>query len=328
MSSARWPVATKEKPCLNCGHSNRCKNAPNGDAALCWRAGGKVIQLKGSNGDGHTGYVGQAHRTHQSPKAAAKTFATMREAVDAAGKLITNGTLAGTWEYQDAQANEVMAVARFDTPDGKEFRPVHFKKSSWRIGDPQGPLPLYRLPQLIATQGRVYLAEGEKAADAGDSIELSITTSAHGAESADKTDWTPLIKREVVVLLDNDPAGAKYGRAVARNLLMQDPAAVVRLVLLPNLPPAGDIVEFLLAHDHLDPELQRAMIEKIANETSPVVAADVIGGPVLTHRCREITGKGPQNSPRPRFPGWKRGFVVWRHRFLLPRSAESRQFGR
>jgi putative DNA primase/helicase len=281
MSSARWPVATKEKPCLNCGHSNRCKNAPNGDAALCWRAGGKVIQLKTSSGN-KSGYVGAAHRNPQSSKSSAKTFTTMQEAVDAAGKLIANGTLANIWHYEDAQGNDVMAVARFDTPDGKEFRPAHLKKDVWRVGDPSGPLPLYRLPRLVASTGIVYLAEGEKAADGGESVGLMTTTSAHGAESADKTDWSPLAGREVVILLDNDPAGAKYGRAVARKLLMQDTAAVIRLVLLPNLPPGGDIVEFLLANDHLDPESQRATIEKIARETPPIVAVDVIGGPVLT----------------------------------------------
>ena len=63
MSNNRWPTANREHPCPVCDHTNRCRIAPDGTAAICWRNGGKVQQLgpHQKREDG-TGYVGQAHR--------------------------------------------------------------------------------------------------------------------------------------------------------------------------------------------------------------------------------------------------------------------------
>ncbi|MBK7644375.1 MAG: hypothetical protein IPJ19_15260 [Planctomycetes bacterium] len=127
----------------------------------------------------------------------------------------------------------------------KTFRPVHRNADGFQLGDPPGPLPLYRLPKLEA--GTVYVTEGEKAADAAVAIGLNTTTSAHGAQSPQKTDWMPLAGRRVVVLIDNDSAGRAYGERVARILIAQDPKADIRIVLLPGLPPGGDIVEYVEA---------------------------------------------------------------------------------
>src|SRR5687768_14556984 len=123
--------------------------------------------------------------------------------------------MAGQWLYYRADGTEYGRVVRFDLPDdSKEFRPIYQAKDGWRIGDPSGLWPLYRLNELPPT-GTVYVCEGEKAADAARGIGLAATTSAHGASAADKTDWTPLAGRAVVVLVDNDDAGRKYGRDIA-----------------------------------------------------------------------------------------------------------------
>ena len=80
------------------------------------------------------------------------------------------------------------------------------------------PRPLYRLVELLASSGRVYVVEGEKAADAVASLGLVATTSAGGAKAAAKTDWSPLAGRKVVILPDNDAPGEAYAAEIVRLL--------------------------------------------------------------------------------------------------------------
>src|SRR6185312_12608012 len=99
--------------------------------------------------------------------------------------------------YQEADGSEAFRVYRFDSKNSKtgepekEFRPVHLTADGWVVGDPDGPLPLYHLPEL-ADADRVFIAEGEKACDLVHSLGLASTTSAHGAQSPHKSDWSPL----------------------------------------------------------------------------------------------------------------------------------------
>jgi hypothetical protein len=76
----------------------------------------------------------------------------------------------------------------------------------WGIGGMPEPRPLYSLPELANTE-RVYVTEGEPAADAARSIGLTATTCPHGSKSADKADWSPLAGKEAILLRDNDQAG-------------------------------------------------------------------------------------------------------------------------
>ncbi len=104
------------------------------------------------------------------------------------------------WTYRDAQGDPVALIARYDlpTPEGekqeKTFRPVRRCGDRWTIGGMPEPRPLYCLPDLPSAD-RVFITEGEKAADAARAIGLTATTSAHGSQSPDKTDWTPLRER-------------------------------------------------------------------------------------------------------------------------------------
>ena len=124
------------------------------------------------------------------------------------------GDVVATWTYTDPAGSDVFAVARFNTPRGKQYRPFHKAPGGWIIGDPPAPLPLYRLPDL-ADHERVFVVEGEKAADAAWGIGLPATTAAHGTQGARKTDWSPLAGREVVILPDADEPGRAYAQIVA-----------------------------------------------------------------------------------------------------------------
>src|SRR5262249_988325 len=119
--------------------------------------------------------------------------------------------------YHDHNGNEHFVVVRFDSDNGKDFRPFHRNGSGWVIADPPGKLSLFHLPELIARPNEiVFIVEGEKCACELATLGLLVTTSAHGADSAHKTDWQALAGRNVVNLPDNDAGGRTYAETVAR----------------------------------------------------------------------------------------------------------------
>jgi hypothetical protein len=228
------------------------------------------------------------HRTFSPPPAPAAAPSKKRnvypdaDAAIAAAAHQSGGSFAGAWVYRDANGSEVFRVIRYALPDGeKQYRPIHQAKDGWRIGDPSGPLPLYRLNDLPAT-GTVWVTEGEKAADAARDIGLVATTSAHGAGSAEKTDWTPLAGRQVYILPDHDESGRKYAQDVARLLVKLTPPAVEKIIALPGLPAKGDIAEFIHARAGISANAICGEVEALAAKTAHLNAADLIGGPVLT----------------------------------------------
>jgi hypothetical protein len=121
-----------------------------------------------------------------------------------------------SWEYHQADGSVRYVVARLKTncSKGKKYVPVSFDGSLWRCCDPPGEkLVLFNLPAVLDTD-TVWVAEGEKTAEALIEIGLVATTSAHGAGSAHKTDWSPLADKRVIILPDNDAAGEVYAAEV------------------------------------------------------------------------------------------------------------------
>ena len=206
-----------------------------------------------------------------------KTHSTIDAAADvarwAAGK--KNGDQwreAGRYLYKDKAGQPVAAVLRLEREDGatddqgkpvKTFRPIHATHNGWRVGDPSGLWPIYRLPELSAAAGPVYVCEGEKAADAGAAIGLTCTTTAHGANSPGKADLTTLRDRDVVILPDNDGPGREYAEDMAGRVYAAG-AASVKIVALPNLPPKGDLVDFIALRPHTAPAVISAKIDALA----------------------------------------------------------------
>ncbi|HPC97326.1 MAG TPA: AAA family ATPase [Sedimentisphaerales bacterium] len=194
-----------------------------------------------------------------------------------------HGPHSAQWTYHNAAGEPVGMIVRWDADGGKDIRPLAKTAKGWIIGGMPEPRPLYRLPELLARSNeRVFVCEGEKAADAAASVGLLATTSPHGSESAKTADWTPLTGREVIILPDNDDAGQGYARAVISILLGLDPATTVKVVELPNLPPKGDIYDWVEARDATEPDALRAQVERLVDATSPIDASEVLGGPILT----------------------------------------------
>lgn len=223
-----------------------------------------------------------------------QTFPTARKAVAELER--RHGPRSAAWTYHDAAGDPVFLSVRFplppdpDKPDGKPdktFRPVGRVVGGWIIGDPPGLLPLYGLPGVVATPAgsRVYVTEGEKAADAARAVGLVATTSPHGSKSAAKADWSPLAGWDVVILPDHDDPGERYAADVA-GLVTKAGAKSVRIVRLVELwagmPEGGDMAD-LVEHRGGDVDPIRADVEALADKTPATkpTPAPIDGAPVI-----------------------------------------------
>lgn len=229
-----------------------------------------------------------------NPHAGGRTFPTARDAVAELERQLGGGPRSATWTYHNAAGDPVGLVVRWDTPGGggKDVRPVSRKAdgSGWIIGGMPTPRPLYALPDLLATPAgsRVYVTEGEKAADAARAVGLTATTSPHGSKSAGKADWSPVAGRDVVILPDHDDAGEGYADDVARLATAAGAKSVrvVRLVeLWAGMPKGGDMAD-LVNHRRggggdVDPI--RAEVESLTDKTTATMPKPALidGAPVI-----------------------------------------------
>lgn len=182
------------------------------------------------------------------------------------------------WKYQLADGAAAFLIRRRQRrlPDGsfwrrpgavkphKEYIPAHPRGFPNRLPEPyaSGALrPIYRLPEVLAADPSraVYVTEGEPAADALRGLGWIATTSSGGCGVAEKSDWSPLAGRRVVVWPDNDEAGQHYAVAVTRLLRSVDPNIAVTWVDVPRLelPPGGDAVEWLARRERNEVDFAR-----------------------------------------------------------------------
>ena len=110
-----------------------------------------------------------------------------------------------------------------DKSTGKKIiLPLSYGSYRGNEGDPKWGLkayqtnnrPLYNLDLLSAQpQAKVLIVEGEKTADAANRIfngeNIIAVTWMGGSGAVNKTDWTPLILRDIVIWPDNDAPGHK-----------------------------------------------------------------------------------------------------------------------
>ena len=115
------------------------------------------------------------------------------------------GPATAKWEYRDGQGALLAVVYRYDPPGRKkEFRPWDVKK---RKTAPPTPRPLYNQPGMLAAQ-QIVVVEGEKCAQALIDQGIVATTAMHGANApVDKTDWSPLVGKSILIWPDRDKAG-------------------------------------------------------------------------------------------------------------------------
>lgn len=153
------------------------------------------------------------------------------------------GRYAATYDYTDEQGNFLFQVCK--THD-KQFFQRHKENGEWVWGLSGVTPVLYKLPKIknaIEIGLTIFICEGEKDADNLEKIKLNATTSPMGAGK-----WRPqytetLRGADVVILPDNDEAGQGHLNDIAKALI--GVAKRVRVLRLPNLPPKGDVSDWL-----------------------------------------------------------------------------------
>lgn len=153
------------------------------------------------------------------------------------------GPATAKWDYFTAEGQLIGCVYRYDPPgQRKEFRPWDAKRKKMAPPDPR---PLYN-QMGMATSDTVVLVEGEKCAQSLIGAGIVATTAMHGAHAPiEKTDWSPLAGKHVLIWPDRDKAGWDYAMAAADAALMA--GAVSCAVLMPpeDKPEGWDVADAL-----------------------------------------------------------------------------------
>jgi putative DNA primase/helicase len=185
------------------------------------------------------------------------------------------GPATAKWDYLDAAGKLIAVVYRYDPPGRKkEFRPWDARR---RKTAPPDPRPLYHQPG-IAGAAQVVLVEGEKCAQALIDAGITATTAMHGANApVDKTDWSPLAGKAVLIWPDRDKPGWEYATLAAQAILSAG-AKTCHILYPPEEAADGwdaadavaegyDVAAFL-THG---PRLQ---MHDVADEAEPVISSD------------------------------------------------------
>ena len=189
------------------------------------------------------GAAGQ--RGYASIEAAVGAFIGRRD-------ILASRTTPAVYEYRSGGGAFWIVRYDFDPPcDGqrKTFRPYHMAAGHVVDGDPPGALPLYKIEEATRLADRdsvpILVIEGEKDVDQALSLGWPATTSAHGSNSAKKTDWSRLAGRRVCILPDHDDAGEHYADDVIELLGELHPRPTVSTARVPVDSIGADLTDWI-----------------------------------------------------------------------------------
>lgn len=138
-----------------------------------------------------------------------------------------------SWTYRDVDSEPLFYIFRYDMPDGtKTFTPLSFSSTGqWVKKHYTSPRPLYNLDKLTQNPNKpVLIVEGEKAADAAEKMQdiYIVTTWPGGVNAINKTDFTPLHNRKLLLWPDGDQPGIKGMAQLAA--LMREHAIEIKII--------------------------------------------------------------------------------------------------
>ena len=146
-----------------------------------------------------------------------------------------------------------LLVLRRDWPT-KSFRLAHQSPAGYVLSAPQGPLPLAHRYDIERSE-TILVVEGERCVEGAarqlHGSNIAVTTSAMGANAARRSDWSPLRGKDVVIWPDHDVPGVSFADDVTGILMGMDASMTIARIDVAalNLPPGGDVVDFIAMHD-------------------------------------------------------------------------------
>ena len=147
------------------------------------------------------------------------------------------GPATAKWDYHNKSGDLIACVYRYETENGKEYRPWDVKARKTKAPEPR---PLYQQP-AIDQSDYIVLVEGEKCADALIKAGITATTAMNGANAPiDKTDWSPLLNKHVLIWPDHDGPGVEYAERAAQAIASAGAASVCVLVIPESKPDKWD----------------------------------------------------------------------------------------
>ena len=180
------------------------------------------------------------------------------------------------YDYFDKNNKLIAVVNRYDPQTGKEFRVWDVQSRKAKSPDIR---PLYNIPGIINSK-KIIIVEGEKSADALIEKGFTATTAMCGANAPlEKTDWSPLKDKEVIIWPDNDVAGINYAKKLSEHL--QNTALFISVLTPPQdkkdkwdvydaIKEKFDVTNFLNTAKSIDLKLPSYSISEFLNDNSPM----------------------------------------------------------
>lgn len=240
-------------------------------------------------------WLGMAKTTPQSVRTAAKLPAAPEDEL---------GPHTAKWDYLDANGKLLACVYRYDPTGGKEFRPWDVIARKYKAPEPR---PLYNQPGLKSAS-HVVLVEGEKAADALIAQGFAATTAMFGSKAPlEKTDWSPLKGKHVLIWPDHDQSGRDYAENL-HSFLPKAGIASLTTLTIPEDKPEGwdaadavgdgmDVHAFIKEQqghtDLIQPTISAYTVGHLLDDTSPM-PEDLIAPRVLTPGGLLVFGGAPK----------------------------------
>lgn len=203
------------------------------------------------------------------------------------------GKIVATYDYRNEIGKLLYQVVRFNPKDFRQRTPDGQRGWRWGLN---GTAPvLYRLDRLAAadpTSTLVFLAEGEKDVHSLESMGLLATTAPMGAGKWKSRYNKALQGFHVFILPDNDKPGRKHAENVASALV--GIAESVTVVQLPDLPPKGDVSDWLTL-----PGNDRAKFLLLCEEARKQQRLEYSPGDAWEHPADRLPAPSKNGKPAP-----------------------------
>lgn len=142
--------------------------------------------------------------------------------------------------YTDVNGEELLKVVRYEIgekfPDKKAFIQETKEKGEWVAKNKLALNPLYNLPEINSNlRATIVVVEGEKTAEAAKKLVAPRSNSfvvscwAGGAQGWKKTDWSPLYKRNIILVPDNDTPGNTAMLSISAELTGKANVSILQL---------------------------------------------------------------------------------------------------